>query len=659
MVDKILEAAKAKASKSGKRVKIPERATETTTLYANPDGKTLRMEMHLEPIRVKNANGDGFTPIDTTLVKAVGVIRPKSAKGGLRLSAGGKTTVIKSKSGDITAQIDAPRTLPRLALNGSTATYSSAYGKGIDLVVTVTPTGFRQQIVIRQRPAEPVTFRVPVDLPKGISFGKNTKGQPTLKSDNGKHSLDIRPAALLDAVAADANADLGAVRVGRAQVSLDGSALMYSPDPAFLADPATTFPVTMTAADDDWWDCTLGDCPDGVGESMDTNINDVDLTDSWDMHYRDQMRVGKSYSSSIAKRWRAYIQFPLPRESDPFWNSTIQNADLELWNYLSNDCGEFVGSGITARRVTSDWDHLTLQWNDQPSVSSLGADTEYGAYSPDCSGSMNYEHDLIHSVDTIVQDWANGETNYGFQLRAGDESELRNWRRYRSREQTSGYPAHGPRLVDFEPAERIRVVFETREDPTTFPTYEQAVAWETWTPEETAVQPVTETQARALADHRYDEASTGVTQLLPLGRGEHRGRTRGGRGGRHPSTCHLHLTDRGVGGRSAGRYRVRDVERGDKGHRARGQGRLRRGGQRFAVLVGRGTKRADHGGVHIGTAAFAWCQIHRRGKKRYGYLGQHDGAAFLVLHHRPQGGGSLDLRRRRRQHRGGLVRSGS
>ncbi|WP_220447082.1 SDR family oxidoreductase [Nonomuraea deserti] len=157
------------------------------------------------------------------------------------------------------------------------------------------------------------------------------------------------------------------------------------------------------------------------------------------------------------------------------------------------------------------------QWGDQPSVTNAGADTEYGAYSPDCSGSMNYEHDLIHSVNAIVQDWAGGETNYGCQLRAGDETELRNWRRYRTREQTSGYPAHGPRLtVGFEPAERIRVVFETREDLTTFPTYEQAVAWETRTPEETAAQPVTETQARALAGHRYDEAGTGVTQLLPL-----------------------------------------------------------------------------------------------------------------------------------------------
>ncbi|MEV8638853.1 DNRLRE domain-containing protein [Streptosporangium sp. NPDC051023] len=479
----------AQAKKDNRRVEIESLRSESTTYYANPDGKTLRMEQYLEPIRVKNAGGDGFTPVDTTLVEADGVIRPKASQGGLTLSAGGNTEAIKSKSGDIAARIDAPRTLPKPTLNGSTATYSSAYGKGVDLVVTATATGFRQQIVIRQRPAGPVTFRVPVDLPKGISFGRNPKGQPALKSQDGKHSLDIRPAALLDAAAADADADLGAVRVGRAQVSLDGSALVYSPDPAFLADPATTFPVTMAAVDDDWYECTLGDaanpCP--AGDPMDTYINDVDLTDSWDMHYRDQMWVGKSYASNIAKRWRAYIQFPLPPSGDPFWGSTVQNADLELWNYLSNDCGQYVGSGITARRVISDWDHLTLQWNAQPSVTSTGADTEYGAYSPDCSGSMNYEHDLIHSVDDIVQEWADGEANYGFQLTAGNESELRNWRRYRSREQTSGYPAHGPRLtVDFEPPTPPRqetVVTTSREPLTSIPEYEEALARSVYVPE--------------------------------------------------------------------------------------------------------------------------------------------------------------------------------
>ncbi|WP_167530774.1 DNRLRE domain-containing protein, partial [Microbispora hainanensis] len=457
----MIEEAKAKAHKSGKRVEIPERNTETATLYANPDGKTLRMELNLEPVRVKNADGDGFSLIDTTLVEADGVIKPKAAKGDLTLSAGGDTTAIKSKDAKTATRVGGPRKLPKPNLKGNTATYPSAYGKGIDLVVTATPTGFRQQLVIRERPVGPLTFRIPVDLPKGVSFGKGDKGQPTLKDKDGKPFLDIRPAPLLDAVAADPGGDLDAAKVGRAAVTLDGSDLVYSPDPAFLADPATAYPVTMAAVDDDWYECEIGKpssiyCPDGVsapydGEPMDTFVNNADYPDSWSNFNLDRILVGKSNNGDV--RWRSYIQFPLPAESDPFWGSTIENADLTLWNHLSSDCGLRVGSGITARRVTSDWDELNLTWSNQPSVTSVGANTEYGAYnSANCSGAYAYEWDLVHSVNGIVQAWANGEPNYGFQLTAGNESDTTNWRRYRTRDSTYPYPAHAPRLsVDFEP----------------------------------------------------------------------------------------------------------------------------------------------------------------------------------------------------------------
>ncbi|MFC5830065.1 hypothetical protein [Nonomuraea insulae] len=101
------------------------------------------------------------------LVETGGVIKPKAAKGDLTLSSGGDTAAIKTKDATAAARVDAPGKLPKPNLKGSTATYPSTYGKDIDLVVTATPTGFRQQIVIRERLAGPVTFRIPVDLPQG------------------------------------------------------------------------------------------------------------------------------------------------------------------------------------------------------------------------------------------------------------------------------------------------------------------------------------------------------------------------------------------------------------------------------------------------------------------------------------------------------------
>ncbi|MGW4959885.1 DNRLRE domain-containing protein [Nonomuraea sp. NPDC004186] len=524
----------AQAKKENRRVEIESMRSERTTYYANPDGKTLHMELNLEPVRFKNADGNGFTPIDTTLVETGGVIKPKAVKGDLTLSAGGDTTAIKTNDAKATARVDASRKLPEPTLKGSTATYPSAYGSGVDLVVTATPTGFRQQIVIRERPAGPVSFRIPVELPKGISFGRGDKGQPTLKGKDGKAFLDIRPAPLLDAVAADPSGDLEAAKVGRAAVALDGSELVYSPDPAFLADPATTYPVTMAAVDDDWYECEIDTpsstyCPDGVsapydGEPMDTFVNDSTYPDSWSNFNLDRILVGKSNGGDV--RWRSYIQFPLPAKSDPFWGSKIENADLVLWNHYSSDCGLYVESGITARRVTSDWDELEMTWSNQPSVTSEGADTEYGGYNSDnCTGSMDKEWDLIHWVNDIVQAWANGEPNYGIQLTAGSESDITNWRRYRTRESTYPYPAHAPRLsVDFEPPAPPRqetVVIAVPEPLDTVPTdYDQAVAMSTrvgTTVEEFATIDVPDAAVDGtLANHNGMADTVGTDKLTPV-----------------------------------------------------------------------------------------------------------------------------------------------
>lgn len=438
-----MEAAKKKARETGKRVEIPSQQTESTTVFANPDGKTLRMELHTQPIRVKKAKGEGFTPIDTTLVEDNGVIKPKAAKGDLTLSAGEDAVLLKSKTARGTAEIAAPGKLPEPKLTGSTATYPSAYGAGVDLVVTATVTGFRQRIVIRERPSAPVTFRLPVDLPKGMSYDTNAAGQPILLAEDGKKTVaEVRPALVLDAVAADPNGPIDAGKVGKAHVSVeqDGSALVLTPDTAFLADPTVTYPVTVMAADSDWWEPELAN---------DTFVNSLDYPDGYANSGLDRILAGKSNDGGV--RWRSYIRFDdIPADS-PLRGGKVDNADLTLWNYLSNDCGLYVGSGIAARRITERWDVSTLTWSNQPLATSAGVDTEYGAYSTNCSGSMNYASDLIHSVNEITQDWADGEPNYGFLLTAGNESDLTNWRRYRSKEQTDGGLAHGPNSPSTSP----------------------------------------------------------------------------------------------------------------------------------------------------------------------------------------------------------------
>ncbi|MFI6888828.1 DNRLRE domain-containing protein [Streptosporangium canum] len=513
VVDKAVETAKKKAHETGKRVEIPSQQTESTTVFANPDGKTLRMELHTQPIRVKKAKGEGFTPIDTTLVEDNGVIKPKAVKGDLTLSAGQDTVLLKSKTERGTAEIAAPGKLAKPKLTGSTATYASAYGEGVDLVVTATATGFRQKIVIRERLSGPATFRLPVDLPKGMSYGTNAAGQPTLLAEDGKKTVaEVRPALVLDAVAADPNGPIDAGKVGKAPVRVeqDSSALVFTPDPAFLADPAVTYPVTVMAADSDWWEPALGN---------DTFVNSADYPDGYANSGLDRILVGKSNSGSV--RWRGYIRFDEIPADSPLRGGTVDNADLTLWNYLSNDCGLYVGSGITARRITERWDVSTLTWSNQPLATSAGADTEYGAYSTDCSGSMNYASDLIHSVNDIVQAWAGGAPNYGFQLTAGNESDLTNWRRYRSQEQTDGWGAHGPQLtVDFTPPVTTRTLLSWSESGparTSAPSPEEALSLaQGYYPNVPTFPELTDEEAVQLEGERGRPYLIGTEQLQPL-----------------------------------------------------------------------------------------------------------------------------------------------
>nr|WP_157553869.1 hypothetical protein [Herbidospora sakaeratensis] len=76
----------AEAKRRNTRVEVENLRTEASTTYANPDGKTMRTELHAKPIRVKR---DGaWQPIDTTLVVDGDAVRPRATASKLKLSNG-------------------------------------------------------------------------------------------------------------------------------------------------------------------------------------------------------------------------------------------------------------------------------------------------------------------------------------------------------------------------------------------------------------------------------------------------------------------------------------------------------------------------------------------------------------------------------------------
>ncbi len=478
-VDKALEAAKTKAVKTGERVAVPSRETETMKVWANPDGKTLQAELSISPVQLEMAGKDGrksWQPIDTSIVaKADGTLAAQLVKTPLTFGGEGADTLVTAHDKDGPVSIGWGRKLPKPTVDGNKITYRDAVAKGADLVLTALADGFAQDVVLRTRPQGQIKVTLPVTLPKGRAFGKTADGRPQLLSAQGTPESPPLTAQAIDAKAAEAP-EQG--RVGKVDVSVSTdaagrSSLVLVPDAGFLSDPSVVYPVVVPM-NDEWV---------GAGDSSDTFVSSVQYPSSATLST--WLRAGRSADGEL---WRTYLRYVV--NGTDLDHATILNADLRLWNYHASGCGTTVGVGIVARRLTSAYDYSTLTWANQPSSTGTDAVVATGGYSATlagCSGSG----ELYHSIEHIVQDWADGTADHGLMIRAATEGAAgANWRQYRSDQYTGG-DGRGPVLfVQYEPAPRASIVYSTLEEQTANPTYEQAVALQDYQPEEIEAVPV-------------------------------------------------------------------------------------------------------------------------------------------------------------------------
>lgn len=448
-----MRAATQKAERENKQIEIESLHTENSTTVANPGGGTLGTYVYSQPVRVKR---DGaWRAIDTTLVVENGVVKPRAVKLDISLSNGGNTTLLtakgeslgtkKGKAGEV--EITAPGELPAPKLSGNRAVYESAYGRGVDLVVTVTPTGFHREIVIRERPGGQLTLPISADLPAGMSYGRTSSGTATVL-DGDKPVTELATVRMLDATAAK---DPGSGRVGTARTAVerkqDGPALVLSPDAGFLADPRVVYPVTLAADESDWY---------GPGYPDDTFINNKTWNTGGPNQSMFKLLVGNGGNAisngptnDPSTVWRSYLRFDLT--GTPFMGRTIINADLRPWNYRSHACGDAKGD-IVVRRITSNWSVNSLSWSNQPTVTTSGQGVKGSAVGDHCSGNLT-SRDVYYTIEGIVRDWAAGQPNYGLRVGALQEGNVVNWREFRSANYTDfdGHPRTSSSSTRYRP----------------------------------------------------------------------------------------------------------------------------------------------------------------------------------------------------------------
>ncbi|MFI6450599.1 LamG-like jellyroll fold domain-containing protein [Streptosporangium amethystogenes] len=398
--DAPLRAAVAEARKQNKPVEATGAFTETARTWAFPDG-SLKTESYSGPAQVKQDDGT-WAWIDTTLVEKDGVLKPKVGKADLAFSLGGGDVpfAVMKRDAKQSLSLSWGGELPRPVVKGNVATYPDAAGSGADLVVTALPTGFRHDVVLRERPKGPLEIRIPVESPE-LTLTKSKQGGLQLTDDKDKVVAQAPRPVMWDSTGVGAVSRSAPIATS---VVDDGGrrTLVLKPDADWLADPATTFPVVVDPTS------TL------------TVKTDTLLSSGADCNTNDQpgatlLKIGAAYYGcngvDAVNYWRSYLRFDVASlVGKPIISSTMQ-----LWRTESPACHQRGNGKVYATRVNTAWTPGRMTWSNKPGTLDFVA-------TPCPTTNVLTPGVMTWPITNWVKDWVAGQPNYGVGLEGPTES---------------------------------------------------------------------------------------------------------------------------------------------------------------------------------------------------------------------------------------------
>jgi large repetitive protein len=394
------------AKVQGHRVEDLSQRTETTQVFANPDGSWTSQEA-ATPVRARDTHGN-WADIDATLKPVPGGYAPTSATDDLVISGGGGTTFATMTVGGNTLSWSWPSVLPAPTVEGDTATYASVIDGG-DLVVTATSSGFRHDVVLRHAPAGRLSFAIPVAT-GGPVMSKRADGGLTVKTKRGHQLLSAPRPVMYDSPDPVTGVPTHQVDVATSVTkTAAGAVVTLDPDQGFLADPSTVYPVVV----DPVWNSTNPD-DTWIYNTSPTAVHPGDST----------LYVGTPNAGST--KYRTFVRFN--GNTEPWNGASVSSATLTLRN-LNSSGTTCSGTAVEVRRVAGDWDPGSLNWNNQPTTSTTYAATNTARKggSTGCAAG-----DVSWNVTGIVQDMASWAANYGFRVAGSDETKTATYREYRA-----------------------------------------------------------------------------------------------------------------------------------------------------------------------------------------------------------------------------------
>ncbi|MEU2022568.1 VCBS repeat-containing protein [Streptomyces sp. NPDC016469] len=421
----------AEAADTGLPAEVLARRTETSQVFANPDG-TFTQDAYVLPQFVRK--NQQLVPIDTDLVRnSDGTLSPKAAEVGVRVSGGGEGPLVTIVRDGRSMSWSWARALPEPQVDGDTATFENVL-LDVDLKLRVSSAGFASLFVVKsaEGAANPELHEIDFDLEtEGVEARTDAEGNLTAVDSVGQEIFTAPTPLMWDSGTADVpqmrtlDADggpppptdefepgYGADRAAMGVEVADGK-LSLTPNLDLLAGEDTQYPVLLDPAVSGSkyaWTIAYKKDPktsyyngaNWYNGTTTARAGYENVTNGLARSYF-RMKTGNLWSTD---KVISSSKFTIKNT----WSWSCTKKPIELWHT------EYMSSATT-------WDHQPTK------IRTLDTVTDAKGWGSDCPGG-----NLAFDATAAAKDAAVGHWNtITLALKASDESDVYGWKKFDAR----------------------------------------------------------------------------------------------------------------------------------------------------------------------------------------------------------------------------------
>ncbi|MFV2017825.1 hypothetical protein [Micromonospora sp. LOL_023] len=400
------------AHDSGQPVRVDGQTSETTEVWARPDGQ-LEALISADVVRVRRDGG--WVPVDLRLHHATdGTVTPVAHPNDLRISGArpaGSHELAAVGHGTGRVAMSWTGALPEPRLDGPVATYPDVL-PDVDLLVRATRTGFEQLLTVKNRDAVDRVREVPLTLtgPGIAGHRHDEQGGVTLTGPDGATLATVPAPAMWDAQTTPAGTPARTASIETTVTARpDGVDLLLRPDIGWLDAPETVYPVTLDPTVDP-------------------------LSTTFDAYVRESVTTNQSGTNDLQIGLLATSP-PTITRSFISWNSAvlagkqINSATVYFWNWWSHTC-----TPKAWEIWSTDAASTATRWTNQPQwLHREATSTMTKGYDASCDDGWS----TISGTAFFQRAATAGASQAHMGVRATDETDTATFKQFRSRDTTA------------------------------------------------------------------------------------------------------------------------------------------------------------------------------------------------------------------------------